>query len=342
MIYNKLIITNVPSFYKINLYNKIAEKENILVIFFIYNGSIIRNEDFYKGNMMFDYFIISDRNVLKRIYKYIKITKKIQLDEILISGWDSVYMWYVAFFSKCRNKSIVVESSIQESKVTGFKSVLKKIFLTKISKAYVPGKSNAFLLKKLNFQGNIVYTKGVGIFNIIEQPKFQEKCLVKNFLYVGRLAKEKNLKFLIEQFNKLPNLNLNIVGFGPLESELKKISNTNISFLGAIDNKELYKIYQSNDVFILPSLSEPWGLVVEEALNNGLPVIVSNKVGCAEEIVNKDNGLVFDVNDVNSFSKCIMQIQNVGIYNKLKYNISKYDFNKIAEYQVSSYLNKKL
>ena len=117
------------------------------------------------------------------------------------------------------------------------------------------------------------------------------------------------------------------------------MANENISFLGAVDNKNLPNIYQSHDVFILSSYSEVWGLVVEEALNNGLPVIVSDKVGCADEIIqNGENGYTFKSNDTESLIACINKMQNIDNYNRMRKNISKLDFKEIEEYQVKCYL----
>lgn len=56
----------------------------------------------------------------------------------------------------------------------------------------------------------------------MNQPSFIYKTQIRNFLYVGRLSEEKNLKLLIDVFNSLPDLKLNIIGFGPQEEVLKK------------------------------------------------------------------------------------------------------------------------
>lgn len=149
---------------------------------------------------------------------------------------------------------------------------------------------------------------------------------------------KKIFSFLIEIFNQLPKNTLNIIGFGPQEMFLKSIAKKNIVFHGPIPNAELYKLYLQNDVFVLPSISEPWGMVVEEAFNNGLPVIVSDKVGCIGEIVNETNGLVFSLADPDGLLKAIKKIQNLEYYNHLKFNVSKMDFNKVAEEQVLCYL----
>jgi len=335
--YDLIYITNVPSFYKINLLNKISETKKIFVIFTGDTASI-RNKDFFNGEILFDCAYLSSGIKLRKVFEVIKLLRKNKFEELIIVGWDSIYMWSAAFYPNIRNKSIVVESSLLESKTTGFKGLIKKLFLSRISKAYVSGKSQTDLVVALGFKGKIIKTKGVGIFNIIPQPKYKPAKLVKNFIYVGRLSPEKNLQHLIETFNLLPYLTLNIIGYGPQEQYLKSMAKGNIIFHGAVPNHELYKYYQQNDVFILPSISEPWGLVVEEAFNNGLPVIVSDRVGCAAEIVNASNGIIFKLAEPDGLQNALLKMTDIEFYNSLRYNISQLDFNRIAQEQVNCYL----
>ena len=334
--YSMLIITNLPAFYKLNLYNLIAKKRKMFVVF-TGTGAEGRNKDFYKGRKNFDYTFLKG-NVIRKTFHVLKIVFSLDYEEILIGGWDSLIMLMAASISSKKKNSVVVESSIFESTVKGWKGFSKRLFLKKINKAYVSGISNEKLVRALGFKGKVIRTNGVGVFNYIPQPKFEERNKVKKFLYVGRLVEVKNLKFLIDVFNELPGLELTIAGFGEQDQELKTMAGKNIYFLGAVNNKKLPHIYQSHDVFILPSKSEPWGLVVEEALNNGLPVIVSNMVGCHEAIVNRNNGLVFKYDDKNALFQAIEKMTDVKYYNQLRKNISKYDFEKIEQEQVNCYI----
>ena len=98
--------------------------------------------------------------------------------------------------------------------------------------------------------------------------------------------------------------------------------------------------YQESQVLILPSFSEPWGLVVEEALNNGLPVIVSSQVGCAEEIIKSGyNGLVFSIDDAEGLKRSILKMTHPDFYNTLRKNIATIDYKNISMEQVNCYLN---
>lgn len=334
--YDLIYITNLPSFYKINLLNRIAENRKLLVVF-IEPMNEQRNSDFITGERCFEFITLRSKTRVSNLLKLTSLLFKYRFNKLIVGGWDYPEYWISIIISAKKRNGVIVESSIHESISTGIKGLIKQIFLKRISSAFVSGKSHEQLVKSLHFKGDIIKTKGVGIFNIATQPVYQEKSEVTNFIYVGRLSEEKNLKYLIEVFNGLPNLKLNIVGYGPQEKMLKSMAYTNIIFHGAIANKDLPKYYQANDVFILPSTSEPWGLVVEEALNNGLPVIVSNNVGCATEIINESNGIVFNLAETDSVIKSIDKMRDVKFYNNLRLNICKLDFNKLAIEQVECY-----
>ena len=139
----------------------------------------------------------------------------------------------------------------------------------------------------------------------------------------------KNLAWLIERFKEHPEHKLSIIGFGAEEENLRRISNDvpNVEMLGAVNNKDLPSYYQNADIFILPSITETWGVVVEEALNNGIPVMASHMVGSADDlIIAKDTGVVFKLNDTDDFEAKLTEITDVENYNRMCRNISKIDF----------------
>ena len=335
--FKKIYITNLPSFYKINLFNRILAHQKLFVVF-THDHSADRTADFYKGDRQFEYKSIARLTTLEKILFIRKLLKENPDAEVIVGGWDELVFFAACLLHPKRKNSIILESSNYESSTRGIKGAIKQLFLTRISKAYSSGKSQANLLTSLGFKEEIKITRGVGIFNIVKQPAFEARDVVKNFLYVGRLSPEKNLDFVIKTFNDLPDLRLNIIGSGPEEDFLRSISAPNIIFHGQVDNERLSEIYQKNDVFVLASKSEPWGLVVEEALNNGLPVIISDKVGCADEIINDHNGLIFMLDEANGLKNAVIDMTNVELYNTMRLAISKMNFDKIAEEQVKVHL----
>ena len=98
MTYSKVFITNLPSFYKLNLYNAIAENERIFVVF---TGDTAgeRNRDFFKGDMRFEYFAYKQSGLFYRIMTTLNLLLSLKWQECVIGGWDSVPMWMFAFLS---------------------------------------------------------------------------------------------------------------------------------------------------------------------------------------------------------------------------------------------------
>lgn len=106
------------------------------------------------------------------------------------------------------------------------------------------------------------------------------------FLFCGKLEKKKRPQDLINASGSVPQSHVLIVGSGELESELRKASSEHTSFAGFLNQSEIARAYAAGDVLVLPSdAGETWGLVVNEAMACGLPAIVSDQVGCREDLV---------------------------------------------------------
>ncbi len=132
------------------------------------------------------------------------------------------------------------------------------------------------------------------------------------FLYVGRLSPEKNLLRLLEAFalvkKKAPKAELIIVGGGPQKEELERRAGAlgldpAAILVGSKSGNDLFDEYAKATCFVLPSTSEPWGLVVNEALHYGCPVIVSERCGCVPELVIEgETGFTHDPFDVQDLT----------------------------------------
>jgi glycosyltransferase involved in cell wall biosynthesis len=339
--YKYVFITHLPSFYKINLYNELAKYMKICVIF-VSESSNIRTKDFTNGEKNFDYFVLNKEDFEKRkkvrsLLKLTKLIKRLEYKKVVVGGWDLIEFWLAILINRKIKNGVVIESTSLESKRTYFKKKIKKIFLSQISIAFPSGKLHLDLLNSLNYRGKYFITGGVGIFHYTKKRLVKQKIYNNNFLYVGRLSKEKNVDFLIDYFNEHSELNLSIAGEGPLRESLQIRSNSNIKFFGHVNKEEVHEVYEKNDVLILPSFSEPWGLVVDEALYYGLPVIVSDKVGCALELVKPgENGEIFKLNNEKDFSLKIDRI--IKNYNEYFINLKRENFEKRDMKQIEAYL----
>ncbi len=104
--------------------------------------------------------------------------------------------------------------------------------------------------------------------------------------YVGRLSAEKNLPVVVQAADRLADggipISVAFAGSGPLEGDLRRLGGTSrarLDLLGFVEGDRLAQVYAAADAFVLASASESWGLVVNEAMEYALPVVVSDRVG---------------------------------------------------------------
>ncbi len=150
------------------------------------------------------------------------------------------------------------------------------------------------------------------------------------FLIVSALVPYKMIDLAINVFNKRKE-ELLIVGVGPEEGKLKKMSNKNIKFLGNVSDEELLHIYQNAKAFILPGI-EDFGIAPLEAQACGVPVIAFAKGGALETVKNGQTGVFFNELTKDSLNNAIDRLQNMK-FNKFEIrkwaeNFSKPNFKK--------------
>lgn len=339
--YDFVYLTNTPSFYKLNLCNEIARTHSVLVVLLGYGSEAVNTMLTESSQMRCDFIFLNEgdyakRNRIRVFARLCALMRKIQYKKVLYSGWMNGEFNLFSFFVPKRKNVLVCESSIFDTNFEGIKGAVKRMIVSRMTAVLPSGKPHAQLFKDFGFEGTCNITGSVGIFNkgerIIDQDITQSPL---RYLYVGRLVDVKNIKLLIEVFNqnKLP---LTIVGDGELREKLKEQANSNIRFTGFVNNEKLGAIYQAHNVFILPSYYEPWGLVVEEALYWGLPVIVSDKVGSSVDMVKElDSGLVFRSKDAGHLQECIDHMGQE--YARFRESVKKIDWKQRDAAQVKAY-----
>jgi len=155
-------------------------------------------------------------------------------------------------------------------------------------------------------------------------------------LFVGRVAFEKNISFLLRMWvdliKKQPNALLVVAGEGPAEASLHALSKElnledNIKFIGYLDrNTELNACYQSADVFVFSSLSETQGLVLLEAMAQSTPVVAIAELGTKSILVEGEGALIAPHNEMIFADKVYSLLSNKSDRNalgKAAYHYSK-------------------
>jgi len=160
-------------------------------------------------------------------------------------------------------------------------------------------------------------------------------------LCASGLSFQKGVHHLLNAVKKLPAdaVELSIVGDfdskSPLFYECEQMNNTYL--LGRVPSIQMNEIYSKNDVLIMPSLNDGYGLVVIEAMSHGLPVIVSNHAGSCSAVTNAYNGFVYDAYDENELKNDILYLINNS---EVIPEMSKNAINTCREYSLEKYYDR--
>lgn len=218
-------------------------------------------------------------------------------------------------------------------KATGWKRALKSLIVRSFHAAFVAGTPQVRYFASLGLPRDRIFTG----YDCIDNEGFalqadaaradaeavRRRLNLPNsyLLSLGRLVPKKNLETLMRAYAALPAgfaPPLLIVGSGPEEARLRELASLlgltitpvddcprtgEVNFYGFCPNRDTAAIYALASAFILPSLEEEWGLVVNEAMACGCPVLVSDRAGCCEDLVADGvNGFVFDPSDADSIA----------------------------------------
>lgn len=130
------------------------------------------------------------------------------------------------------------------------------------------------------------------------------------FLFVGQLIERKGVSELLDAFARLEDGELYVAGDGPLQPLVSLAAeNGRVRYVGQVDRPALQRLYSESDVLVLPSRYEVWGLVINEALAHGLPVIATRAVGAVDDLLVDDrNGYVTPTGDVDALRDAMARI----------------------------------
>jgi 1,2-diacylglycerol 3-alpha-glucosyltransferase len=262
-----------------------------------------------------------------------RILERLRPDVIAISGYAHPAMRRAAAWARRRGaKAILIsDSQARDLPRRRWKELLKRAFVSRhFDGAFVSGASAAFYVESLGIPAHRIW-RG---YDVVDNAHFAEGARraradaggvraslglpPRYFLYVGRFAPEKNLAHLIGAFARacreprFENWSLVLVGGGPLEADLRRQAaplGARVRFVAFQQKDQLPAYYGLAEALVLPSLVEPWGLVVNEAMAAGLPVVISRQCGCAMELVFPGiNGVIVDEKDVPGLAAALVAL----------------------------------
>lgn len=359
-----LMIHNTVTNYRVPFFNDLSGLVDLTLVLFqeeenkkIYNDEARYTE--LKDTRVFFYMDYKEIDSL--------IIKE-KFDVIILPGIDDLATLRVYLhFVRIKDKSIkaVFWGMWESPKISGPWGVKIKKYLQRPIRSWALQYSDIALTygtKSKEYLRFLGFKKSIYPFiNSTIVKKSEEKLNVREILclspedkivlYLGRVVERKGIRVLIDSLGMIDNdhIKLIVVGGGEDLEEMKvyakeQIRQKKIFFLGHIIPEKRSNYYEQSDVFVIPSffhngVPEPWGLTVNEALQFKKPVIATEAVGAAFDLITNNNGVIVSENDPNSLKDGIEMIlskewENIepitdtsvmanNVYNALRLEIEK-------------------
>ena len=336
-----VIVTEIIAPYRIPVLNALAKRAEIEleVVFLSENDPTLREWKVYKDDIKFNYRVLPSWR--QRVGRYNLLINRgvhsalrsIKPDVVLCGGYNYLASWLAAFWARSHRVPLLLwsESTAWDRRHEYLLvELMKARFLNSCAAFVVPGKSSLNYLTNLGISKKKIFTARNAVDNVLfskladsaRQDESREggrrRFPSRYFLYVGRLVKDKGVFDLLDAYARLDagirsEVSLVFAGTGSdsgrLVDRAAKISPGTIQFPGFVHREELPKIYAFADALIFPTHSDPWGLVVNEAMACSLPVILTSVAGCAADLVQDGwNGFVVPPRDISQLTLAMASV----------------------------------
>lgn len=350
-----LFLTNIPAPYRIDFFNELGKKCDLTVLYERQNA--LDREEKWTGNKS-DKFkeiflngitIGTDASLTLKVLKYLKDKT---YDIIVIGGYSTPTGMLAIEYLKFTKRKFLLNidgGMIKSESRMNFK--IKKHFISSASAWLSTGDESNKYLKYYGARNVDIYKypftsiKEKEISNILktkeEKVKLRNKLGIKEekiIISVGQFIHRKGFDSLIEAMRYLPkNYGLYIIG-GEATVEYmelkKKYQLDNIHFMGFKTKTQLTEFYEAGDLFILPTREDIWGLVINEAMACGLPVITTDRcIAGLELIEDNKNGFIVPVDNIEVMVEKIVEIMDDG---ELCKKMTMNNIGKIKKYTIET------
>lgn len=350
-----LWLANIPSPYSVDFLNELGKKCDLTVLF-EREKATDRDESWtefafenFKGIILKGVKYSEDKAFCPGVAKI--LNKK--YDVIVVSNMATLTGIWSVFYMRMRKINYVIQGDGGFKKSgTGIKERLKKFMISKAQKCLSTGNAHdEYYLQYGAKEENIrripftslyerdIYPCCADDFEKTEARKENEMTGDKIVLAIGQFIERKGFDLLIEAAKDFPsNVSTYIVGgecTDEYRSLIEKHNVKNIHFREFVPHDKLHSIFRAADVFVLPTREDIWGLVINEAMAHGLPIVTTNKCVSGLELVEDYvNGFIIDVNDVSAISEAVNKVLQSDLNMMGKNSIEKikaYTFENTAK-----------
>ena len=304
------LITEIPAPYRIPLWNALAERVDLRVIF-LAERDPRRAYDLHRDEWRFEARVLPGRELVlggRWLVGSRGVSRELRgAEAVLVGGWNQP-----AFFQAARAGlpyALWVESTARDER-RGRLEWLKRRLLGSAAGVVVPGTAARDYVLGLGANpARIAVAPNafdlIAFTHAVEQARGPHGLTV---LTVARLSPEKGVATLLEAVERL-DAELVVVGDGPQEGALRKAAPANVRFAGRASRGELPRFYAKADVFALTSRSETWGMALSEAAAAGLPLVATEAVGGAWDLIEEGiNGYRVPVGDAAAVREALTKV----------------------------------
>ncbi|MCK4377359.1 MAG: glycosyltransferase family 4 protein [Actinomycetia bacterium] len=360
-----LYISTIPSPYRVDFYNELGKYIDLTVWFAEHNEKINREWKISEKAYNYNYEILKGitiaSNINKRInYEILFKLNREKFDVYIVGGYAlPINIFAIWWLNKNNIPFILSLDGGFYKKNNIFIEYIKKKLIFSATLHMSSGKNCTNYLQYYNVEkdkileypfSSVNYTKKdlkPLSENEITNKKNKEGLNKIVLLTIGQFIPRKGINILLKAYKDLNynNVSLLIIGGGSLKNEylnyIKKYNIRNVIIKNFLQKDELVNYYKISDIFILPTTYDIWGLVINEAMSFGLPIITTNKCGSAIDLVKEEyNGYIFKVNDVEDLNcKLKLLIENKELRKKFSLNSKTIIIKYTIKNMVKKYLD---
>ena len=346
------LVTNIPTPYRLPVYEKINEKYgNNFLVFFASKSEL--NHSWKLSRMEFNHHFLKENFKAKKdgfnyIHNNIDIfqaLKKFEPDIVITTGFNPTHL-YASLYAKLKGiKHIcMTDGWLESEKYLSFIHRLVRKIVFRSSHAFIGASENSInLYRSYGIAEHKLFKSHLCVDNKLFNNNISFNDRTYDLLFSGQFTERKSpflfVEIAVKIAKEISGLKVLILGDGPLKQDflfkLKK-SGIDYHYAGFVSQEDLPKYYSNVKLLLFPTRLDAWGIVVNEAMASGTPVITSPFAGVVNDLlINNINGYILDL-DSTAWSKKVIDILNSqDLWGKLSQNakdaVKEFNFDNAAK-----------
>lgn len=322
------LLTEIPAPFRLPSFAALDGRDDIESrVFFLSANDPRRNYPPFAAEWRFDHVVMPGHEILRSnrwlVFNHgvLRALHRARPDVILLGGWNQPAFWQAYVYARVGRvpMAVWVESTARDVRSRSRLSTRARRALVDAASGFVvPGSASRDYLISLGVDSDRIAIAP----NAVDTSIFRDAVAAARerrtelraelgfdrptFLYVGRLHHEKGLDLLLQALIDVPEAELILIGSGPEERALRAAAPPRVRFAGRIEREHLVPWLAAADGLVLPSRSEPWGMVLTEAASAGLPLVATEAAGAAHELIDDGvNGFRVPTGDAPALARAL-------------------------------------